>query len=160
MKDMTEIRHDANMERGCAVNLSAISWQAHVVNMVENFDEIEKKLIEANHRCTDLQQVCDDQDKQITTLTDRIKRQGKVINDLQKGNCPCRVEKMEQIATLKSSHLNDRAELILCSPSYSVWRYQHDIDRVDSSEDWKPIKEKAREELAKEMPEIDWSDVE
>jgi len=63
-----------------------------------------------------------------------------------------------QIATLKAALINDRSELILCGPSYSLWRYQHDIGRIESEEDWKPIVVKAKEELAREMPEIDWSD--
>ena len=68
MKDMTEIRHDAAMGVGCAVNLSAVSWWSHARDMVENFDEMEKKLIDSNNRYADLQLVCDDQDKQIAAL--------------------------------------------------------------------------------------------
>lgn len=67
-------------------------------------------------------------------------------------------EQDNRIAALKASHLNDRCELILCSPSYSLWRYQHDIDRAESDEDWKAIKTKAQVELTAEMPEIDWGD--
>ena len=35
--------------------------------------ELEKKLIESNHRCLDMQYICDDQAKEIERLTDILK---------------------------------------------------------------------------------------
>lgn len=63
-----------------------------------------------------------------------------------------------QIATLKTALIDDRSELISCSPSYSLWRYQNNIDRIESQDDWKPIEAKAKEELAKEYPDINWEE--
>ncbi len=62
--------------------------------------------------------------------------------------------KDSQITTLKAALIDDRSELILCGPSYSLWRYQNSIDRIESQEDWKPIEAKAKEELAQEYPDI------
>lgn len=73
---------------------------------------------------------------------------------LKKIDGKCMLCMIKQLATLKVSLIDDRSELILCSPSYSLWRYQNNIDRIESQDDWKPIKAKAMEELAQEYPDI------
>lgn len=50
--------------------------------------------------------------KRIEELEGRIKKQGKIINDLVKGNCPCRQEKTERIEELEKALIEERARLL------------------------------------------------
>jgi len=62
------------------------------------------------------------------------------------------------IETLKATLISERQELILYSSDYIVWRYHHDIDKIESQEDWKPLEAEAKLQLVRDMPEIDWED--
>lgn len=59
-----------------------------------------------------------------------------------------------QIAALKDDLLTDRAELILYSPEFSLWRYQHHINEIRDQDDLKPITEEAQRQLAAEHPDL------
>ena len=83
----------------------------------------------------------------------RLKKQGKVINDLQKANCPCRVEKMEQIATLKAALIKGVAQSIFYSPDEDGHLPIFDFDEL-SSDTADGIRERATDRLAQKMPEI------
>jgi hypothetical protein len=63
-----------------------------------------------------------------------------------------------QIAVLKATIMSDRTELVLYSPDFIVWRYQNDIGRIESQDDWKPIEAEAKRQLAQEYPEIAWEE--
>lgn len=64
--------------------------------------------------------------------------------------------KARQIEALKEDLLTDRAELILYSPQFSLWRYLHHVNEIRDQDDLKPITEEARRQLAAEHPDLFW----
>jgi hypothetical protein len=59
-----------------------------------------------------------------------------------------------KIEALKEDLLTDRSDLILYSPEFSVWRYQHNVNDIREQDDWTPIKTEARRQLAAEHPDL------
>jgi ABC-type lipoprotein export system ATPase subunit len=78
--------------------------------MLKHIDEQAKQLVVVNHRCADLQQVCDGQDEQIAILKAAIRKERLMTIDRNIGNL-----------AFRKSMVNDQ--------------------------------------LARELPEIDWSDM-
>jgi hypothetical protein len=91
----------------------------------------------------------------IEALEGRIKKQGKIINALKQGNCPCEKEKTERIEELEKALIEERAAHIEMPCRHDAMMTACDFSGTDTG--WcegciqkERIRQKARDQLTSE----------
>ena len=81
-EDLAAIREESEIEH--APDVCYEDWRRHVMGLLEHIDSQADEIKQANHRYADLQNICDDQDKEIKRLEDAL------VEERSQWNAVCR----------------------------------------------------------------------